>query len=92
MSEQTDTVPAIRFLDDLAADRADPLLPKSVVVDLLLDLRNLVIEDPLLVAAVDRRLAGVPGATTTPGAWWQSELRALRDLVGDGASAEESAG
>ena len=57
-------------------------------IDHLLDLRNLVGREPLLVAAIDERLADVPGATTTPGAWWQSELRALRVLV-DAVSTEE---
>ena len=32
---------------------------------------------------VDQRLRDVPGATMTPGGWWQNELRGLRAVMGD---------
>lgn len=74
---------AIRLLDELASERIDPVMPKTSVFDRLLDLRNLLGDHPSLVAAIDESLRDVPGATQSPGAWWQDELHALRALVGD---------
>jgi len=75
--------PAIFLLDELVAEQVGPVVSKSMVFDRLLDLRNLVDDEPLLVAAVDRTLREVPGATMAPGAWWQRELHVLRAAVGD---------
>lgn len=83
MDHTTTPHPAIRLLDDLAAERIAPIVPKPMVFDRLLDLRNMVGDQPLLVAAVDQRLRDVPGATMTPGGWWQNELRGLRAVMGD---------
>jgi hypothetical protein len=82
--DQTPTLhPAIRLLDELAGERIDPIVPKAMVFDRLLDLRNLVADRPLLVSAIDERLREVPGATLTPGAWWKEQLRALRAIMDD---------
>ena len=74
---------AILLLDELAAERLVPVVPKTMVVDRLLDLRNLVGDHPSLVAVMDDSLRDVPGATLAPGAWWQDEVRSLRALLGD---------
>lgn len=83
MDPTTTPHPAIRLLDELAAERLSPIVPKAMVFDRLLDLRNMVADRPLLVAAIDERLREVPGATMTPGGWWQNELRDLRAVMGD---------
>ena len=74
---------ALRFLDELTAESTGPVVPKTMVFDRLLDLRNLAADRPLLVAAIDNRLREVPGATLAPGKWWRAELIALRELADD---------
>ncbi|MEQ8842315.1 MAG: hypothetical protein RIB98_15125 [Acidimicrobiales bacterium] len=81
---------AVRLLEELVAERIDPLVSKTEVYDRLLDLRNLVTELPSITAIVDDRLRAVPGATLVPGAWWHEELRSLRMLL-DAAFIPESA-
>ena len=83
MDQMTTPHPAIRLLEELAAERIAPIVPKSMVFDRLLDLRNMVGDQGLLVAAIDQRLRDVPGATMTPGAWWQNELGVLRSVMVD---------
>ena len=81
MDEISNPHPAIRLLDELTAERVDPVVSKTVVFDQLLDLRNLVAEHPPLVAAIDQSLRDVPGASLAPGAWWRDQLRSLRVLL-----------
>jgi hypothetical protein len=88
MDPTTTPHPAIRFLDGLTAERIAPIVPKSMVFDRLLDLRNMVGDHPSLVVAIDQRLRDVPGATMTPSGWWQNELRELRATLGDALWAE----
>ena len=83
--------PAVDLLDELLANRIDPLVSRTLVVDRLLDLRNSLADDRLLVAVVDQRLVDVPGETTTSGGWWRQELMVLRDLVVEGLAAPEAA-
>ncbi len=74
---------ALRLLDELTVEGIGPVVPKTMVFDRLLDLRNLLADQPLLVAAIDDRLRSVPGATLSPAGWWLEELGALRELVND---------
>ena len=83
MDQTTKPHPAIRLLDELTAERIAPIVPKPMVFDRLLDLRNMVADQPLLIAAIDQRLRDIPGATMTPGGWWQNELQELRAVMGD---------
>ena len=55
--------PAIRLLDEMAAAPIETVVAKTVVVDRLLDLRNVLGDRPNLVAVIDDSLRDVPGAT-----------------------------
>lgn len=82
MEQMSPAHAALRLLDELSAEATGALVPKSMVFDRLLDLRNLAADRPLLVAAIDNLLREVPGATLAPGEWWRAELVALRKHVG----------
>lgn len=58
---------------------AGGLVPCSVVVDRLLDLRNLLVGSDRI--AVDALLAGVPGVNVVESDWWIEQVRRLRQML-----------
>lgn len=80
------------LLDEFAAERLDAVLPKSGVIDRLLDLRIAAIADPIIVAAIDQRIPSVPGRTMTDAEWWRHEVAVLREFVDAGCEAEGAHG
>lgn len=70
-----------RLLDELSGERTEPLVPKRLVVDLLLDLRNAAGGRVVLVEAVDSVLSDIPGATVTTGGWWREQIVFLRSIA-----------
>jgi len=72
-----------RDVIDIPTEDLDLVVPKTVMVDQLLELRNVATDRGRPVAAIDERLCDVPGATTDSGLWWREELCSLRVHVID---------
>ena len=75
---------ALALIDSFDAVEPDGLVSVSVVVDGLLDLRNVVEGADRLV--VDALLGSVPGVNVVESNWWLRQLDGLRDVFGDDAS------
>ena len=60
-----------RDVIDIPTEDLDLVVPKTVMVDQLLELRNVATDRGRPVAAIDERLCDVPGATTDSGLWWR---------------------
>lgn len=58
------------------------IVPKSEVIDGLLDLR-IAATAPVFIDRIDRAIADVPGRTTTSADWWCEQLDLLELLTGD---------
>ncbi len=72
---------ALDLIEVLADVESDSFIAKRVVVDGLLDLRNVVDVDDQ--AAIDRLLRSVPGVNVVESSWWTHELMDLRILFAD---------
>jgi hypothetical protein len=72
---QDRTSEASTLVADWAAEAPQTLVPRKLVIDRLLDLRNVVTAGQR--ADVDVILAGVPGVTVVEGRWWDEQLATL---------------
>jgi hypothetical protein len=71
-------------LDALLAGRIEALVPRSSVINELLDLRNEVDDHPQMIARIDEVLGAIPGKSVATGAWWREtiiDLRARLDIA-----------
>ena len=73
----------LRDVIDIPTEDLNLVVPKTTIVDQLLDLRNLATDRVLPVAAINERLCDFAGAPMDPGLWWQEDPRSLRAHVID---------
>ncbi|MFN3214867.1 MAG: hypothetical protein ACE367_00050 [Acidimicrobiales bacterium] len=72
---QDRTSQASALISEWAAEPPQTLVPRKLVIDRLLDLRNMVTASRR--ADVDAILADVPGVTVVEGRWWAAQLATL---------------
>ncbi len=69
------------LIDGWMNQLASGLVSRRVVIDQLLDLRNLLDRVPGALSPIDDVLANVPGITVVEGDWWNEELLRLQKLI-----------
>ena len=69
------TSEASALITDWSGEAPQTLVPRKLVIDRLLDLRNIVTAAQRVV--VDAILADVPGVTVVEGRWWDEKLTML---------------
>lgn len=72
---QDRTTEASALITEWSAEAPQTLVPRKLVIDRLLDLRNIVTADRR--ADVDAILTAVPGVTVVEGRWWAAQLATL---------------
>jgi hypothetical protein len=69
------------MIDGWVSQLSSGLMSRRIVIDQLLDLRNLLGDEPFAVASIDELLSNVPGITVVESDWWNEELLRLQRLV-----------
>lgn len=69
------TTEAMALIAAWAEEEPQTLVSRKLVIDRLLDLRNVVQDDAR--SAIDAILADVPGVTVVEGTWWNLQLETL---------------
>ena len=72
------------LLEQWQAERPTGLIAHRVVIDRLLDLRNLIPDERRLL--VDAVLVDLPGRSVVDSAWWNERVTELRLLLTDRAA------
>ncbi len=77
----SDLESAQALIDSWMAQLSSGLMSRRIVVDQLLDLRNLLNHERGALATIDDLLANVPGITVVEADWWNEELLRLQKMI-----------
>ncbi len=81
LPQSDDLEAAQTLIDGWMSQLASGLMSRRVVIDQLLDLRNLLDHDRVALGAIDDLLTNVPGVTVVEADWWNEELLGLQRMI-----------